>query len=421
MPIKNKIMQYKIFITFASAVLMITYQSYAQPGINSIYSAYGIGDVSVRENNGYASMGGVGVAMPSNKLLNGNNPASYSTIPYGSYVMELSFSGLSIQYKNQTQTFKANDIVVNGAAFGFNISKKIGAAVSLKRFSTVEYYTLADRYVSGTVSKLSEDITGSGGLYLGTVGVGIKATKNLSLGLTGGSIFGSITKKENIYTSSSDGFIIENNSFYNNFYAKAGLQYKFKTRNYKWVLGATLQPSIELTKLDDYKITDFSENVLLTESQKKSKFKYPLQFGTGFAISKNKSILSADYLQQNWGSTGYRGASFSTTNAQNFAVGFMHTYQMKGARNRIQDGITLMCGLQKDKSYIFINKYQVESFAATAGISFPSKNLLYNYTFGLKVGQRGKIYYPLVKENFVELNMSISLKGFLNVGGAKYF
>jgi hypothetical protein len=160
---------------------MFSLQAQSQPGINSIYSSYGIGDVNIRDMNSYTSMGGVGIAIASDKGINGANPASFAFIPYGTYGMDLSFTGKNITYKNESQSFKANDFVINGAAFSFSLSKKAGASVSLKRYSTAEYYILANRYLEGTNSKLSETITGSGGLYLASAGFGVKLGKALSV------------------------------------------------------------------------------------------------------------------------------------------------------------------------------------------------------------------------------------------------
>ena len=119
-------MNNKLYSFITIVLLGISLHGIAQPGINSIYSAYGIGDVSIRDKNGYTPMGGVGIAIPSNKILNSNNPASYAFIPRGSYMMELSAHGASVGYKNETQTFKATDFALDGAALGFSISKKNG-------------------------------------------------------------------------------------------------------------------------------------------------------------------------------------------------------------------------------------------------------------------------------------------------------
>ncbi len=392
----------------------------AQPGINSIYSAYGIGDVSIRENNSYFSMGGVGIAITSDKMLNGANPASYAAIPYGSYSMELSVGAKNIQYTNPTQSFSTNDLEINGATLGFNISKRMGGAIALKRYSTVEYSIETSKYLQGTNTSLTENITGTGGLYLATAAVGYNLTKNLSVGVSGGSIFGTIATTENIFITPSSGFSTVTSSFYNKLYTNAGFQLKVKAAGINWILGSVIQPSIQLNRYDDFSITDLSGNPLYQDSTTLNKFKYPLQWGSGITAQKSHSTISFDYIQQNWGATNYFGNSFYTKNLQNFAIGYKHSTTRK-LFNRYVEGRSFMLGVQHELSYIVINGYQVQSTSATAGVNFPSKNGRYNYTLGFKYGQRGEIATPLVKESFLELNLNISLANFINVGGAKYF
>jgi hypothetical protein len=67
-----------------------------------------------------------------------------------------------------------------------------------------------------------------------------------------------------------------------------------------------------------------------------------------------------------------------------------------------------------------INGEQISSWAGTAGFSLPSRSGFYHYHFALKVGQRGKSTYPLVKEKFVEFNFNVSLASLIYKGGRKY-
>ena len=393
--------------------------AWAQPGINSIYSAYGIGDVNIRDWNANTAMGGLGIAMKSDKTLNSLNPASYSTINKGKYMFELSFSGRSLNYINETQNVPAKDLTLNGASLGFNIVKNWGMAIGLKRYSAIDYKTTASRYIIGTNTKLDETIEGTGGLNQAYWGNGFQITKGLSLGVTGGFIWGSANRKENIYTSSTEGLVIEQNTFYNKLYVNAGLQYQFKTGGLSWTLGGTFQPGMNLNKTQDSYIKDMADATLLEDKGRVTAFKYPLQMGGGITVQKGASTLGFDYIQQNWSSTGYKGTGFRTTNLQNFALGYKHTWQRKTPYGWL-DGPSLMAGIQQDLSYIIINNRQVKTLAGSVGAILPSKNGMYNYTLALRYGERGNAIYPMVKEKFVDLTLNVSLAGFFYLGGRKY-
>ncbi|MFT4024814.1 MAG: hypothetical protein QM664_13645 [Flavihumibacter sp.] len=93
---------------------LITAGVTAQKGINSIYSAYGIGDVQLRDYNGYNGMGGLGVSMPSVTTLNELNPASYGSLPNSRLILELSLTGKSVTYTSRDNQFNAGDFGIKG-------------------------------------------------------------------------------------------------------------------------------------------------------------------------------------------------------------------------------------------------------------------------------------------------------------------
>lgn len=219
--------------------------------------------------------------------------------------------------------------------------------------------------------------------------------------------------------SAADGLNVVNNTFYNKFYVNTGLQYQFKTGKTQWILGGTFQPGINLKKINNFSIKDLNEVVLTEEQEQVSKFKYPLQWGAGITMIKGHSKLGVDYIQQNWSATGYKGTNFTTTNLQNAALGYSYTFHRPSYYGPVE-GVTLMAGLQRDLSYININNQQVASTIGTLGANFPSKNGLFNYTLGVRVGQRGKIMAPLVKEKFVDFTLNISLSNVFFIGGRKY-
>lgn len=400
--------------------LTVSNASEAQKGLNSIYSAYGIGDVELRDYNPYSGMGGVGVAMGSEKTLNSLNPASFATLQKNKFMFELSFAGKSATYINENQRIPAGDFSVKRAAFGISLFKNVGTVIGLKRYSTVEYLTVGNRYVLGTDSKLEEEIEGSGGLNQFYFANGFSIKKNLRLGISVGYLFGSVNRNELIYTSSTTGLKVTNGVYYNKMSLQGGLQYAFKTGSYKWTIGGTYQPRIILNKTTDNYITDMSDVKIAEDKAIVGTFHYPEQFSGGVMVKKGAWGVSADYIQQSWGKTGYKGNGFTTTTATNFAVGANYTFTRNHYFYGKSDGVVLSAGFVRDLSYLIVNGRQISSNAGTIGLSIPSKNSLYNYYVGLKAGKRGEAVYPLVKENFVEFHFNFSLSNFLFNTKARY-
>lgn len=391
----------------------------AQNGLNSIYSAYGIGDVQLRDYNGYGSMGGLGVAMPSITTLNEMNPASYGSLPSNRLMLELSFGGKSVNYISNTQRFQAGDFNIQKAAMGISLLKNWGTSFGIRKYSTVDYMTKGTRYLIGTDSKLESVIDGTGGLNQYFFSNAIRIKKHLNLGLSLTYLSGSVNRLETVNSNGAASLKVDKNLYYGQFIFNTGAQYQFKTGSWNWIAAGTYQPQRTLNKTEDNSIRDGDDVVLAEEKSVNSSFDYPLQWSAGLTLYNDHWRFGADYIGQNWNDVHYKGTGFQTTNAGNWSVGLSHTKPKKTIWGYM-DGPTYAIGLNVDQGYLLINGHQVTSIAGTAGISLPSRSGFYHYHIALKAGQRGRSTYPLVKEQFIECNFSISLASILYVGGRKY-
>lgn len=398
---------------------LLLYQiSFAQGGLNSIYSAYGIGDVDLRDKNAYSGMAGAGLALPSVTTLNELNPASYAQFPYSRFLFELNFGGRSSNYKSGETRTSGADFTVQRAAMGFSLFKGLGTAFGLKRYSSVDYRTTSNRYIIGTESKLQTQINGSGGLYQFFISNGLTVKKNLHLGLSLGYLFGSVNKKELVATNEETLTISQNQNYTRMLYT-AGLQYSIPAKNGKWTIGLTYQPGRQLQKLEDSYVTDEAGTNLVSSESLATEFNYPAKIGAGLLYSRKEWKWTIDLVQQRWSDINYKGAGFTTTNGTNMVAGFSKSATRKTPFGVIP-GNTWMAGLEYDRSYLVLNGNQIQSMAASMGLTMASKNGAYNYHISLKAGQRGIATYPLVREQFFETGFAISLGSLMYRGGRKY-
>lgn len=400
-------------------MLVTALRSWSQ-NLNSVYSAYGIGDLELRDHNAWYGMGGAGVALSSGRTLNELNPASYAEFPSSRLLVELSLGGASVDYSSGGEQTTGGDFSIRKAALGFSVFKKLGASVGLKRYSSVNYLTTGTRYTQGSDTQLESTIEGSGGLYRAYWSNGYKLNRNLNLGVSVAYLFGSVNRKETILTSGSSGLKYENNYFYSNWIFNAGLQYRFELGAMKWTLGGTFQPGVVLRREEDNYLRNIDESLILEESEKPGKLDYPALWSAGALLQMDDWKFTVDYLHQSWTRSDYSGRNFTTRDARNVAGGFSYSFPRKTFMGWTE-GITLSAGFVVEQSYLVIDGTELNSWAGTAGVSFPTKSGLSNYFAGLKVGQRGRADYPLVKEKFVECNFSISLASLLFTGGKKYY
>jgi hypothetical protein len=392
----------------------------AQKKTNSIFSAYGIGDYDMRDNNAYYGMGATGAALPSDRSINTLNPAALADIAGYRLQLELGISGRQTSVlTGSNERLTTGDLGMKRAAVGLNLVNRVGTAFTLKRLSEVEYLTSGIKGLNGTTTTYPVEIEGSGGLYEAAIQNGVNLTKNLQLGFSLGYLFGSVNRKQTIATTASSAVVVEDNDYYNHLSFNSGLLYRFNTGKIGWALGGTFQPGLTLNKTNDNYIKDQSGNILNQNETKTSGFRMPVKWSAGLAAGIDRWRLTADYIRQNWSATGYKGVGFTTRDAGSLAGGI--SYQLtKKSYYGLEDGLTFYGGFIHEKSYLDFYSYRLTSTAGTAGVTFPTMHGLYRFSLGLKVGERGTAVYPLVKETFAELLLNISLNTFMLKGGHKY-
>ena len=392
-------------------LLLIWNATHAQKGLNSIYSAYGIGDYKIRDPNAYLGMGNVGVAMPSVFSVNETNPSSFAWMPKNNLGLEITFGGVSAKYINEKTNISAGDFTIARIALALQVVNPLRTVVGLRRFSQVEFYTTSVRELSGTTEKMPTDIEGSGGLYQFYIGNAMKIGKNLAIGINTGFVFGPVNTRETIALNTQESLISESNKYFNHGSLSAGFQYALKSKMNTWIVGAFYEPQISMNVLEETQLKNQSDVVLSEKKAVHDQFLYPQKYGAGLTFSRESFTASVDVIGHLWSATGYKGSHFTATDAYSFAAGIRHQFK----RNSIWGesiGTALYAGYNRENSYLIIDGHQLISNAFTIGATFPSANNMNFYSVGAKVGSRGVGVYPLVKENFFEFNFNLNFGGF---------
>lgn len=404
----------KHILTYCGCHLLLLNAS-AQKGLNSIYSAYGIGDYKMRDQNAYLGMGNAGVAMPSQYSVNEMNPSSFAWLPKDNFRLEVTLGGLSTKYINENINTAAGDFTISRIALSMQVINPLRTVIGLRRFSQVEYYTTSTREIAGSTEKLSTSIEGNGGLYQVYAGNALLVGKNLALGVNAGFIFGSVNTKESVLLNDADGLISETNKYYNHGSVTAGLQYRIKSKKTDWLLGAFYEPQIRMNVLEESQLKNLDEAVIAEQDDVHSKFIYPQKYGAGISYTRHSFTATVDLIGHLWAGTGYKGNHFTTTDAYSISAGIRHQFTRTTIWGKSM-GVGLHAGFNREHSYLVIDGNQVVSNAFTLGATFPSMNNLNFYSIGCKVGSRGVAVYPLVKENFFEFNFNFSFGGFFYKG-----
>lgn len=404
-------MQNKLYLTICgcSLMLLVNLQASAQKGLNSLYSAYGIGDLEERDYSRNFSVGSAGIGRRTGNFLNEQNPASYSALPTQRFFFEVSGAGKMAQYNSSTITQSAGDINFKKIAIGFKAAKTWGVSFGVTPYSNIDYKVLNTKYITGTPTGVRSAIEGSGGLTRAYLSNAVQLGKHFSVGLSGAFLFGNVTTTDSTGgTGQSTDVFTENVRSLNNFQLTSGLQYSGKVGNMVLGAGVTYRLQTKLRSDETFSIKDNNSNTYYEEDVKTGRYTLPAQYGAGLSLTNGRFTALADYRMSDWSGSNANQGDYVYTKSQRVAGGLEYSFYKYYMASRVE-GMSLQLGANYQNSYMKIKGQDIRDFGVTAGVSMPAGSTL-RYYIGLEVGQRGTQQRSLIRENFVNVVFSLSMR-----------
>lgn len=403
----KRIKQYTTGLCVGGLILLSGKDAVAQKGINSLYSAYGIGDVEQHDYSRNFGVGSTGIARRSDFFLNELNPASYSAIPRQHFMFDVSLRAQSITYKdagslNQT----AGDVIIKRLALGFKANNRWGISAGFTPYSTVDYKLLSTTYID--TSPLVTTTEGTGGINKAYISNAVKLTKNFSVGVSSNFLFGPINTTSNV---GGDTVSTRTERYAFNMNFTTGVQYSGKIGK-KWLLGlgGTYRFKTNMNYQNKLYILNSSSTVLFTDNDlARTKIKLPEQIGGGFSLSNGTVTWLADYRTEKWGSAGNKTTNYNLVNSDRYSTGIEYSFK-RTYYNQQVEGIIAQAGFSYYNSNLVVKNNQIRDVAGTAGISIPSRSGALRYYVGVEVGQRGTTSGGLIKETYVNGVFHFSLR-----------
>ncbi len=402
-----------------SLICLISITTFAQKNNISPYSFFGVGDNSSIKTVEELSMGQVGGAFSSPFQLTFTNPASYASLRFTTFAVAGQNKTLSIDDGTNNQTGSAASF--SYLALGFPIGEKAGVAFGLQPNTTVGYSLLQE--IRDTDNTLTETnlFAGEGGTNRVFVGFAHKIGKNLSLGIEAAYIFGNIENRLlNRRNGVPLGTVDTSDSDVSGSEVKVGAQYQTKVSD-KLTLRTGLNLGLSNELENEGNRYRYSASVIgnfesprdtILNEPFKNNFKNPL-----------KTTLSAGIGEENkW----YAGIEYEFQDAKTIQDGLAindRTYRF-GASNRISFGgfytpkfnsitsywqrATYRAGISYNKTGLLINNTEVNDFGISFGVALPMKGLS-SINLGFELGTRGEVNNGLVKENYFNFRLGLSL------------
>ncbi|MCK4562202.1 MAG: TonB-dependent receptor, partial [Flavobacteriaceae bacterium] len=404
--------------------LIITTFSFAQRTNSSPYSFFGIGDQAQLKSVEEIGMGLMGGALSSEYQLSFTNPASYASLKWTTYVFSGGNKATTIDDGNESQTSSAASLTY--IAMGIPIRGNQGLAFGLQLNTAVGYSLLDQTFedVEGENTLVETNLlTGEGGTNRVFFGYGYKFPFNLNLGLEVAYVFGGI---ENSILNRRLGVHLatkhKTDSYVKGFSYKLGAQYsKDITSDLKLKIGISAEMAHELNEngkeqlFSLINIGDESELPIdtLTSVNYTAKIKHPIKTTLSAGLGQdNKWFIGADYTFRD--ALDFEGGIYNNVTSYHYknssTVSFGGFYIPKfNSISNYWNRVTYRAGVNYKELGLVINDTDINEYGMSFGVSLPMGLRISNVNLGFELGKRGTTDNNLVKENFYNFRLSLSL------------
>ena len=403
----------------AGVCLIFSTVAFSQQNNASPYSYYGIGDTQFKGTVENRSMGGLGILSDSVHI-NLQNPASYAFLKFTTY--SVGVSNKNTKFTSDSGNDSANRTTFDylAVALPFN---KLGFSFGLMPYTSVGYKI--ENQVTTDNIVYNRNFEGSGGLNRAYIGAAYRITPKFSLGINAQYNFGNIQTKSIVGAS---GDIIQyptrelNESHYGGLSFNLGGTYHTKLNKLDWVTSATFTPKSTLNSTTGRKFA----TILLSSNNSETvvdeidagtfdddvKLPSVFTFGTGFGEAR-KWFAGVEYSTKSSNSLGGRFNSVTRAafeRAQRVSLGgyFIPSYY---AFNSYLSKVTYRGGFKYEKMGLIVNNQSIDDVSFSLGMGLPlgGGNGGSNLNVGLELGKRGPTRTNLVRENYVNIMVSLSL------------
>ncbi len=369
----------------------------------SPYSIFGLGFLEGNSSGTSRAMGGTGLAFLSERSINYSNPASYSGIDSLLSIFELGVFSKYTIYSTKPDNQSLMNANLRHLAMGFRITPWLATSFGFSPYSSVGYTINTTAPIEGSNLEFAKTFTGDGGVNKVFLGGAVSLVKNLSVGVNASYLFGNVTHTE---SSSVFDYSLEDATFVSNFIFNYGLNYQLDIKKWKYNIGLTYSSPKKLNTRNTTTIqTAYQVEVLKSRMYK---YSVPRSLGAGFAMNKGFFRAGFDYEWSNWEEVEFINTHLNTRNSSRYSLGV--EFPSLGIRKGSGKMVFFRFGGEYRESYMIIKGVPINYRAVTVGAGLPLKGVVSVLNFSLELGQNGTIKRDLFRENFITLNLDLSLR-----------
>lgn len=403
-------MKFNILIIF----IVFTYSIYSQS--SSPYTRYGIGDLKYSFSTRQQGMGQLGVSLLDKDHISTINPASWSVFNRTRIEFGLTYNGVSIA--NNNSSYFTAETELEGFTFGFPVSSEygVGIAMGLIPYSRISYQAVQNYQSSYTlISDYSISYEGKGGLSKLFIGSSYRLPFDFSIGASLDYYFGNLNYYSKLTFKNETNYTADYNLAYRP--TGFGTTIGFISSNLNNYLNADFLSDLRIggainlvSKLDTDTILTTTSSILVdTIAQSRTKLDLPLRISLGLSFILGKNYLvTIDYSSQNY--SNFKIANRTNSNLRDafkLSTGFEYIPSQQLGMS-FWERVNWRFGLSYDQTPYLFKNTGINQYSVFAGTTFPlgidnSIDLAVQYSI------RGTTENNLLKENFIKINLGISL------------
>ena len=418
-----------------SACLLLSIAGLAQEGSSSPYSFYGIGESRFKGTAENRSMAGL-MIFPDSIHMNIQNPASYSSLRLTTFTVGGSLS--TTKMHTETQDSDARRTTLDYFAVGLPMGK-LGVGFGLVPLTSVGY-RIQSKEIESNGLETTKSARGTGGVNRAFIGASYEIMPNFRAGLDFAYNFGNVeTVSLQRATVVQLGSRETNTSQLSGASFTAGLSYDTKiSEKLRLYTGMTYAPestiksdnvrqiaTIQFLQLGGEQVSGipFDGPVKATKLKIPSKF----TFGAGIGEVRKWSIGAEVALQQSAGQSKtfapYKNPDDEQTEGEdavdelpnvhfdnsiryNFGGYYIPKYN---SFSNYFNKITYRAGIRYETTGLVITNKTIEDRALTVGLGLPVPGSFSNINVGVEIGKRGTIYNGLIREDYLNFFVGLSL------------
>ncbi|QXP61101.1 hypothetical protein [Olleya sp. HaHaR_3_96] len=415
-------------------IALFAIQSYGQNGTASPYSFYGIGSINFKGSVENRSMGGLGIYKDSVHI-NFQNPATFAGNNLDLWNNEsrpvkftVGGSTTSTNLKSENGSDKTQSTNFDYLALSVPVGK-FGFGFGLQPYSSVGY-KLESRDAE---DRLDYRYTGEGGLNKVFLSAGYQLNKALSVGIQADYDFGNIQNNTINFAYNSDGEFLQyqtkeyTRSDLSGLNFNVGVHYQdMITDKLELQASATYTPQTDLTSKNERTFSTITVDTetgsefvfneldadLVSSNLEETDLTLPskLSFGAGLGEPR-KWFAGIEYTTQNtseFSNPIYDNVGATFEDASKLSLGGFYIPEYNSF-SKYWKRMTYRAGMRFENTGLNINNETIKEFGMSFGVGIPVGNVFSNANVGLEFGKRGTTNANLVKENFVSLQLSLSL------------